>query len=397
VGDSFLTPGWTAYRKRIQYQVYDVSSSIKQGDNAIGVTLGNGWYAGFIAWGNHNHEYGKYIALLFQLEIRYTDGTGETIVSDESWKSSTGSIMSSEIYHGETIDMRNEKTGWEMPGYDDSKWIPVMIHPSPDANIIATYNEPVRKHEQFKPVKVFKSPAGEQLIDFGQNLVGFVTVRVSGKNGDTITIRHAEILDKAGNFYTKNLRAAKATDIYVLKGEGVETFEPHFTFHGFRYIKIEGLHEAINPDNFTAVGLYSDMKSTGTFTCSSSLVNQLQHNIQWGQKGNFLDVPTDCPQRDERLGWTGDAQVFSGTAAFNMGVHNFFVKWLKDLALDQQPGGLVPHVIPNVLGKKSGGATGWADVATIVPMNMYLAYGDKKILSEPVSYTHLTLTTNRKV
>jgi alpha-L-rhamnosidase len=380
MGDAFFTPGWTAYRKRIQYQVYDVTSGIKQGNNTIGVTLGNGWYAGYIAWGKHHHEYGKYIALLFQLEIRYADGTSETIISDESWKSSTGSIMNSEIYHGETIDNRKEMTGWTMPGYDDSNWIPVIIHPSPNADLIATYNEPVRKHEQFKPVKIFKTPSGEQVIDFGQNLVGFVKLRISGKKGDTITIKHAEILDKAGNFYIENLRAAKATDIYILKGKGVETFEPHFTFHGFRYIKIEGLKEAINPDNFTAVALYSDMKPTGTFTCSSSLLNQLQHNIQWGQKGNFLDIPTDCPQRDERLGWTGDAQVFSRTATFNMDVHNFFVKWLKDVALEQLPDGSVPYVIPNVLGAKSAGSTGWADVATIVPMNMYLAYGDKQVL-----------------
>jgi len=223
---------------------------------------------------------------------------------------------------------------------------------------------------------------GEQVIDFGQNLVGFVTVKISGKQGDKIIVEHAEVLDKAGNFYTKNLRGAKATDTYILKGEGTETFEPHFTFHGFRYIKVEGLKGDINPEDFTAVALYSDLKPTGTFTSSNSLINQLQHNIQWGQKGNFLDVPTDCPQRDERLGWTGDAQVFSRTATFNMDVHNFFVKWLKDLALDQLPNGAVPHVIPNVLGEKSAGSTGWADVATIVPMNMYLAYGDKQILSQ---------------
>ena len=381
IGDAFLTPGWTDYRKRIQYQVYDLTENINQGNNAIGVTLGNGWYAGFIGWGNHNHEYGKYTALLFQLEIRYTDGTSQIIVSDESWKSSTGSILSSEIYHGETIDNRYEKEGWTMPDYDDTKWMSVQIFPSPGIDLVATYNEPVRKHEQFKPVKVFKTPSGEQVIDFGQNLVGFVTVKISGKQGDKITIQHAEILDKAGNFYTKNLRSAKATDIYILKGEGTETFEPHFTFHGFRYIKIEGLQEEINPENFTAVALYSDLKPTGIFTTSNSLINQLQHNIQWGQKGNFLDVPTDCPQRNERLGWTGDAQVFSRTATFNMDVHNFFVKWLKDLALDQLPNGSVPHVIPNVLGKLAG-STGWADVATIVPMNMYLAYGDKQILSQ---------------
>ncbi|MDD4604559.1 MAG: family 78 glycoside hydrolase catalytic domain [Bacteroidales bacterium] len=380
LGDAFFTPGWTAYRKRIQYQVYDVTGIVKQGNNAIGVTLGNGWYSGFIGWGNHNHEYGKYKALLFQLEINYTDGTSETIVSDESWKSSTGSIKYSEIYHGETIDNRVENTGWTLSGYDDAAWVPVNILSAPNADLVATYNEPVREHEQFKPIKTFKTPSGEQVIDFGQNLVGFVKVKLSGKKGDTITIRHAEILDKSGNFYTENLRAAKATDVYILKGNGIETFEPHFTFHGFRYIKIDGLQGEINPDDFTAVALYSDMKPTGTFTSSNSLINQLQHNIQWGQKGNFVDVPTDCPQRDERLGWAGDAQAFSRTATFNMDVHNFFVKWLKDLALDQLPNGSVPHVIPNVLGPKSAGSTGWADVATIAPMNMYLAYGDKRIL-----------------
>ncbi|MCK9205406.1 MAG: glycoside hydrolase family 78 protein, partial [Bacteroidales bacterium] len=380
LGDAFFTPGWTAYRKRIQYQVYDVTGIVKQGNNAIGVTLGNGWYSGFIGWGNHNHEYGKYKALLFQLEINYTDGTSETIVSDESWKSSTGSIKYSEIYHGETIDNRVENTGWTLSGYDDAAWVPVNILSAPNADLVATYNEPVREHEQFKPIKTFKTPSGEQVIDFGQNLVGFVKVKLSGKKGDTITIRHAEILDKSGNFYTENLRAAKATDVYILKGNGIETFEPHFTFHGFRYIKIDGLQREINPDDFTAVALYSDMKPTGTFTSSNSLINQLQHNIQWGQKGNFVDVPTDCPQRDERLGWAGDAQAFSRTATFNMDVHNFFVKWLKDLALDQLPNGSVPHVIPNVLGPKSAGSTGWADVATIAPMNMYLAYGDKRIL-----------------
>ncbi|MCX6249787.1 MAG: family 78 glycoside hydrolase catalytic domain [Bacteroidetes bacterium] len=385
LGDAFFTPGWTDYRKRIQYQVYDVTASLKQGNNAIGITLANGWYTGYIGWGKHHHEYGKHTALLFQLEIRYTDGTAQIIVSDESWISSTGSIISSEIYHGETIDNRLEKTGWTMPEYDDRKWIPVILQPAPNVALVATYNEPVRKHEQFKPVKILKTPAGEQVIDFGQNLVGFVTVKISGKKGDTITIRHAEVLDKEGNFYTENLRRAKATDIYILKGEGTETFEPHFTFHGFRYIKIEGLPEAADPDTFTAVALYSDMKPTGIFTSSSSLINQLQHNIQWGQKGNFLDVPTDCPQRDERLGWTGDAQVFSRTATFNMDVHNFFVKWLKDVALEQLPNGSVPHVIPNVLGEKSAGSTGWADVATIVPMNMYLAYGDKQILSRQYS------------
>ena len=237
----------------------------------------------------------------------------------------------------------------------------------------------VKKHETFKPVKVFTTPKGEKVIDFGQNLVGWVIVKAKGNAGDKITILHAEVLDKQGNFYIENLRAAKTTATYYLAGKGEETFEPHFTFYGFRYIKIEGVDD-IRAENFTAVALYSDMKPTGTFTSSNALINQLQHNIQWGQRGNFLDVPTDCPQRDERLGWTGDAQAFSRTASFNFGVNNFFAKWLRDVEADQLPSGSVPFVIPNVLGPGAGAATGWADAATIIPWNMWLAYGDKKIL-----------------
>jgi alpha-L-rhamnosidase len=381
IGDAFFTPGWTSYNKRLQYQVYDVTSLLQNGANAIGVTLGNGWFRGVIGYTNNKNVYGRDISLLFQLDIAYTDGTRSQIISDESWKSSTSSIRYSEIYNGETIDARVEKKGWQLPTYDDSQWSSVQVMPFSKEILIATYNEPVRKHEIFKPVKIFRTPAGEQVIDYGQNLVGWVMVKATGKAGDTISIQHAEVLDKSGNFYTENLRAAKATDHYILSGGQNETFEPHFTFHGFRYIKIVGNVGSINPENFTAVALYSDMQPTGSFSTSNQLINQLQHNIQWGQKGNFVDVPTDCPQRDERLGWTGDAQVFSRTAAYNMRVNNFFAKWLKDLALDQGPNGAVPFVIPNILGQPIG-ATGWADAGTIIPWNMYLAYGDKRILEE---------------
>lgn len=256
-----------------------------------------------------------------------------------------------------------------------------MIAP-PKTSIIGTYNEPVTKHEVFRPLKIFRTPKGELVADFGQNLVGLVTLKVAGKKGDRVTISHAEVLDKAGNFYTENLRAAKQQNTYILNGEGEETYEPHFTFQGFRYIKVEGFPGELRPENVTAVALYSDMPMTGQFTSSSPLLNQLQHNIQWGQKGNFLDVPTDCPQRDERLGWTGDAQAFARTASFNMNVQSFFSKWLKDLAADQAPSGSVPFVIPNVLGPGSGGSAGWADAATIIPWTMYLAYGDETFLRD---------------
>lgn len=382
VGDFFLTPGWTSYHKRLQYQVYDVTSLVTNGKNTVGVTLGNGWYRGYLAWGGNKNTYGKELALLFQLEVTYTDGTTETIVSDETWKSSTGAIRSSEIYNGEFYDAREDKEGWATALYNDRDWPGVIVKNFDNSILIATYNEPIKKHETFQPIKIFKTPAGEQVVDFGQNLVGWVQLKVKGKAGDKVTLYHAEVLDKAGNFYTKNLRAAKEQNTYILKGGTEETFEPHFTFQGFRYVKVEGFPGELKPENLTAIALYSDMKPTGSFITSNPLLNQLQHNIQWGQKGNFLDVPTDCPQRDERLGWTGDAQVFSRTAAYNMRVNNFFAKWLKDIAADQLPNGSVPFVIPNVLGPHAAGSTGWADVATIIPWNIYLAYGDKRILEQ---------------
>jgi alpha-L-rhamnosidase len=380
IGDAYFTPGWTSYNKRLQYQVYDVTDLLQKGKNAIGVMLGSGWYRGHLAWGSNRNIYGKDIAVLFQMQISYSDGSTETIVSDGSWKSTTGSVLHSSIYDGETIDDRKARTGWTLAGYDDSKWSSVKVGDFNKDNLITTINEPAKKHETFKAVKVFTTPKGEKVIDFGQNLVGWEVIKVKGNAGDTVTIEHAEVLDKEGNFYTENLRAAKATSTYILNGEGEEHFEPHFTYYGFRYIKVEGIKGDLNPGDFSAVAIYADMGQTGTFSTSNQMINQLQHNIQWGQKGNFLDVPTDCPQRDERLGWTGDAQVFSRTASFNMNVNNFFDKWMKDVAADQFDNGSVPFVVPNVLGPNAGGSAGWADVATIVPWNMYLAYGDKRIL-----------------
>ncbi|HTB26240.1 MAG TPA: family 78 glycoside hydrolase catalytic domain [Puia sp.] len=403
LGDAFLTPGWTSYNKRLQYQVYDVTKFVKTGKNAMGVDVGSGWYRTSLAWNNNKNVYGKKIGVLEQLEIIYVDGNREIIISDGNWKTSDqGPIRSSEIYNGETYDARKEMTGWNDVGYNDQSWQKVIEKEYPENNLIATYNESVTMHETFRPVRVFRTPKGEQVVDFGQNLVGWERLVVTGKPGDTITIDHAEVLDKEGNFYTDNLRAAKSENIYILKDdEGA--FWPHFTFHGFRYIRIKGFKGEIRIDSIDrkqrdvidfgtgpktnniyidAVTLYSDMEKTGQFECSNPMLNQLQHNIQWGQKGNFLDVPTDCPQRDERLGWTGDAQAFSRTAGYNMGVHNFFSKWLKDLAADQSENGMVPFVIPNVLGPFAGGSTGWADASTIIPWNMWLVYGDPKILED---------------
>lgn len=380
IGDAYLTPGWTSYHNRLQYQAYDVTDLIKGGNNAIGVLLGSGWYRSPLAWGDNINHYGKTLGLLLQLDITYTDGSHGYVLSDDSWRSSTGEIVYSEIYNGETIDARLKKNGWTTPAYNDADWSGVNVKDYGFDNLIATQNQLVTKHEVFHPIRVITTPKGEKVLDFGQNLVGWIDATLSGKAGDTITISHAEVLDKAGNFYTANLRAAKAQDHYILNGNDKEVFEPHFTWHGFRYIKVEGLSGALNPADFTAVTLYSDMPQTGHFSSSDTMLNKLQHNIEWGLRGNFLDVPTDCPQRDERLGWTGDAQVFSRTASFIRNVNSFFDKWMKDVAEDQFKDGRIPHVVPNVLGPDQGGSAGWADVATIIPWNMYVAYGDKKIL-----------------
>ena len=379
VGDAYLTPGWTSYNKRLQYQTYDVTKLVTNGNNAVGAVLGSGWYRGNLGWSTKYNIYGKDIALLFQLEITYADGSKEIIGSDESWKSSTGAIRFTEIYHGETIDTRLEQKGWSTTGFDDKKWSGVETASFPMNNLLATYNQPVRKHEIFRP-KIFRTPKGELVADFGQNLVGWCVLKLNGEAGEQVSLQHFEVLDKYGNVYMDNMRSAKVMATYILNGEGVQTLEPHFTFFGFRYVKIDGF-SSIKPENITGVALYSDMPETGTFTCSDSLLNQLQHNIQWGQRGNFLDVPTDCPQRDERMGWTGDAQAFSRTAMYNFDAFNFFSKWARDIDADQYDNGSVPFVIPAVLGDP-GGSTGWADVATIVPWNSFLVYGDTQVLKQ---------------
>ncbi|WP_184550073.1 glycoside hydrolase family 78 protein [Mucilaginibacter sp. FT3.2] len=389
VGDAYLTPGWTSYNKRLQYQAYDVKELLKLGDNAIGVALGSGWYRSPLGPYNPRPDfYGKDLGLLLQIKIVYTDGSQKLIVSDESWKSSTGAVRFAEIYDGCVLDARLAQEGWSATGFNDQNWQGVKLQSFDKNNLIATINEPVREHETFKPVKIITTPRGEKVIDFGQNLVGWVRVTAKGHAGDSIKISHAEVLDKAGNFYTENLRAAKSQNIYILKGEDKQTFEPQFTWQGFRYVKVDGIKGELNPADFTGVAIYSDMKVTGSFACSNPSLNQLQHNIQWGQRGNFLDVPTDCPQRDERLGWTGDAQVFSRTASFNMNVHNFFTKWLKDVAADQYPSGSVPYIIPDVFTdhhNEVGGSSGWGDVCTVVPWTVYTAYGDTQVLENQYS------------
>ncbi len=382
VGTAYLTPGWTSYNKHLQFQTYDVTNLLVSGQNAIGVLLGSGWYRTRLGWENNQNIYGSQTALLCQLTVHYTDGSIETINSDTSWKTAQSSIRYAEIYNGEVQDTRKQPANWSRVPFDDVAWPNAIVRDAPKTNLVASINEPIRQHETFAPVKVLTTPKGETVLDFGQNLVGWVKLRVQGQAGQTIRLSHVEMLDKTGNLYFDNLRTAKAQATYTLTGNGIETLEPHFTFFGFRYVRVEGITGPIDPANFTAVALYSDMRPTGSFSCSNPLVNQLQKNIQWGQRGNFLDVPTDCPQRDERLGWTGDAEVFSRTASFNFNVNQFFAKWLIDVAADQAETGAVPFVIPNVLKGFAGlgvvGAAGWSDASIIIPWTMYIAYGDRQ-------------------
>jgi len=388
VGEEYFTPGWTSYDFRYQYETYDVTNFLKSETNCIAAVLGDGWFRGRLAWDAKmpRNRYGKKVALLAQLVITYKGGSQQIVSSDDQWKSATGPILESDIYDGETYDARLEQPGWNEAGFSGKNWQPVSVMEPPKAKLVAPAGPPVKAMEEITPVKVLKPPAGGTVLDMGQNMVGWMRFHVTAPAGTTITLRHAEVLDKAGNLYTENLRSARQMIRYTTRGQGTETFQPHFTFQGFRYVAVSGWPGEVKPEDFTGIVVHSAIPKTGSFETSSSLLNQLQHNIIWGQKGNFVDVPTDCPQRDERLGWTGDAQVFARTASFNHDTAAFYTKWLKDVALDQEDDGAVPFVIPNVLShetrKGEAASAGWADVAVVVPWVVYQSFGDKRILEE---------------
>lgn len=389
VSSDYFTPGWTTYGKRLQYQVFDVSGFLSTGENVLGAILGDGWYRGYFVWQGNKNLYGEKIALMAQLRLVHTDGTETILVTDTSWKSNTGPILKSDIYNGETYDARLELPGWNQSGFDDTGWTGVSLLNPPAACLVASEGSPVRITETIQPVARIITPTGELVFDMGVNMVGWVEFSLPGAAGSSLTIDHGEVLDQDGNFYNANLRKAKASDTYIFSGRGIETWHPRFTFHGFRYVRISGYEGEIQTQNLAGHVIHSDMEQIGWFSCSDPLVNQLQLNIDRGLRGNFLDVPTDCPQRDERLGWTGDAQVFASTAAFNRNTAPFYIKWMKDLALEQKPDGSVPWVVPNVVKDGGGtgwsdgfGATGWADAAMVIPWEVYQAYGDIRILEE---------------
>ncbi len=395
VGEDLFTPGWTSYNKRLLYQSYDLTDLLVEGPNCIASMVGNGWYKGVIGFELQKNNYGEKNALFCQLELETASGKKITLGSDRSWKWHEGPVLFSEFYDGETYDARQEIPGWNEPGFDATGWKSVQTVEHDYATLRPQEGVPVRVIEELAAQKLITTPEGDTVIDFGQNLTGWVTFYVQGEAGEEVVLRHAEVLDAKGNFYTENLRSAKQTVRYTLKGDkDGETYHPTFSFQGFRYIALDSYPGPIELKHFTAQVIHSRMERTGTFSCSNPLLNQLQHNIRWGLKGNFLDVPTDCPQRDERLGWTGDAQMFVSTACYLKNTHAFFTKWLRDLEADQRDDGAVSNVVPDVIkeqGETGGvvgsscGSSAWGDAATIVPWALYRSYGDLAVLDEQYS------------
>jgi alpha-L-rhamnosidase len=382
VGDNVLSPEWTDYRKRIQYLTYDVTGQLKTGNNCIGIIIGDGWYRGYVGWQNHTNNYGNQTSAMLQLQLEYTDGTEEVVCTDATWKGAFGPIFSSDLLMGERYNARLEMRGWDSPGFDDSQWRSVEVMPQPDARLVALRTEPVGVTQILKPKKVSQPKKGTYVFDLGQNIAGFCMMKVRGKAGTEVTLRHAEVLNRDGTIYTENLRRAKATDVYVLKGGSDEVFEPHFTFHGFRYVEVTGYPGKPKLDAIRGCAINTDLPLSGTFTCSDPMVNQLQSNILWSQRGNFISIPTDCPQRDERLGWMGDAQIFVRTAAFNMDVASFMTKWMDDVEDAQAPDGAFMDTSPYIAGNGTEGAPGWGDAGVIVPWYVYRCYGDTRIIEE---------------
>ncbi len=380
VDSDVLSPGWTDFNKRVHYFGYDVTTQLKRGENVFGAILGDGWYAGFIAFTHKRHYYGGDPRLLVQLEVEYQDGTREVVGTDESWKAAVGPIQRDDLQMGCVYDARLEMNGWDKAGFDDHGWLPAQVDADAKANLMAHPGEPIRPAEEIAAVKVTEPKPGVYVFDLGQNMVGWARLKAKGNAGQEVTVRHAEMLNPDGTIYTTNLRVAKATDVYYLAGKSKRAYEPAFTFHGFRYVEVTGLDYKPKTSDVTGIVVHSDLAQTGWFECSEPLVNKLVQNSLWGQKGNFLDVPTDCPQRDERAGWTGDAQVFMKTACLNMDSPAFYTKWLDDLCLDSQAkNGGFDDVAPG-LSEVHFGNTGWSDSGPVCNWRMFEMYDDTRVM-----------------
>ena len=390
VGDDAMSPGWTVYLERLRYYTYDVTTHLKRGLNAIGAWLGDGWYRGRLGWyGGFRNLFGSDLSFIGQLEVRLADGRVQTVATDSQWLASPSPILRTGNYDGERYDAREEQPGWSAPGFNDQSWTPVAVSHRDPATLVAPTGPPVRCTDEVPVAKVLISPSGRQILDFGQNLVGRPRIRVQGERGTKVTMRTAEVLQD-GELCTRTLRSAESTDTYVLAGHPqTEQWEPRFTFHGFRYIEVTGwpgdLAQAAAEGDVTARVYHTDMRRTGWFECSDELLNRLHENIVWSMRGNFLDIPTDCPQRDERVGWTGDIQVFAPTASFLYDCAGMLTSWLADVAIEQLPDGTVPWYVPVIPAHEKWtpirpGAA-WGDAAVLVPWSLYQRFGDIGIVA----------------
>jgi len=385
IGKDVFAPEWTDYNKRIQYRTYDVTENLKQGKNAIGAVVGDGWHSGYLGWRKFRGNYGLQNSLFLQLEVEYEDGTTEIIDSEKTWLCSAGPIVSSDLLMGEHYDARKEMPGWDTAEFDDKRWKPVVVVDKPQARLVAQPSGTVQVMQSIEPVAMKEPKKGVYVFDLGQNIAGWVKLRVKGEAGTKITIRHAERLNPDGTIYTTNLRDAKATDTYILKGGEEEVFEPRFTFHGFQYVEVAGFPDIPDKNAVTGCAVYSAAPTAGSFECSSQMVNQLYKNLTWGQRGNYISVPTDCPQRDERLGWMGDAQIFIRTGTFNMDIAAFFTKWMRDVVDAQSAEGAFPDFAPRLSDKvlmRFESAPAWGDAGIIVPWTIHRVYGDSRIINE---------------
>lgn len=390
IGTDEMTPGWTSYHKHLMYQSYDVREYLSEGRNALGAHIGAGWYKGLMGFNHTRNNYGRKTAFLAEIHVEYDDGSKEIFGTDESWQGSDSPVLFSEIYDGEIYDARKEQDGWNEAGFAAEGWRAVQKADYDFAILDPQYASRPGYNDTLQPKRLFKTPKGETVLDFGQNMTGWIEFSVQGQAGDKVILHCFEVLDADGNVYLDNLRDAKETIEYTCRGGKCEAYHPNFTFQGFQYAVIVEYPGEPKLEDFCAHTVHSVMAPTGQFECSNPDLNQLQHNILWGLKSNFLDIPTDCPQRDERLGWTGDAEIFSRTACFNVNTYAFYEKWLKDVAADQTAEGGVPHVVPDLLSGESDdnwllskgthSASAWADAAVIIPWSMYLTFGDKNII-----------------
>ncbi len=388
VSDDVLSPGWSSYEWRLRYRSYDVTSLL-QASSVLGIALGNGWFRGRLGWSGSKALYGNELAALAQLEIEFSDGHVQTVVTDESWAAGPSAVVFNDLYDGQTIDARRYSDDWLERGFPDESWTGVHQAELDFSTLTPYIGPPTSRQEELRPIKIWTSPTGKTLVDFGQNLVGWVRVHVQGPAGTTITLRHAEVLEN-NELGTRPLRSAKATDRFILSGDD-EVFEPTFTFHGFSYVEVDGWPGELTPEALAAVVVSSELQRIGEFECSNELLNQLHQNVVWSLRGNFLDLPTDCPQRDERLGWTGDIAVFVPAATYLFDVDDFLRDWLKDVAAEQKAAsGRVPLVVPDMLKYVDRPTNSpvpdttaiWSDAAVWVPWSLWWAYGDRQVLAD---------------